>query len=234
MTTIVIHGILGKIFRKKLNLHLGRINDFVNAIDSICNGFRLKMKELGEKGYNYAYEYDEEKKELNIIPFVGGSGKTVMIIVAVVIIILAIIFAPYTIGAFASLLGSSGSAGAAIVAAGGALTFAQAAGVYLVSTLFLTGVSLLIQGLMIDPLKTPQAELKATGGAVMASSAAGKSYIFSGSRNIATQGTSIPVGYGKMKVGSRLIHLSLKSYSTSSTFEQASNINNFNILNAYD
>jgi predicted phage tail protein len=233
MTTIVIHGILGKIFRSKFKLHLGRINDFVNAIDSICKGFRLKMKELGEKGYNYAYDYDKEKKELTIIPFIGGSGKTVLIIIAIVIIVIAVILAPYTIGGFASLIGSMGSAGAAAAAAG-TLTFAQIAGVFLVSTLFMTGVSLLIQGLMMDPLKTPGAELKATGGATMSSSAAGKSFIFSSSRNVATQGTSVPVGYGKMKIGSRLIHLSIKSYPTSQTFTQASNLNSLSLTKIYD
>jgi predicted phage tail protein len=233
MTTIVIHGLLGKIFRKNFKLHLGRINDFVNAIDSICKGFRLKMKELGEKGYNYAYEYDEVKKELNIIPLVGGAGKTAMIIIAIVIIVIAVILAPYTIGGFAALLGSTGSAGAAAAAAG-TLTFAAKLGVYAVSTLFMTGISLLIQGLMMEPLRTPEAELKAVGGAVMGSSAAGRSFIFSGTRNVATQGTSVPVGYGKMKIGSRLVHLSIKSFPTSQTFNQAASLNSSNFVNIYD
>ena len=221
MTTIILNGILGKIFRKKFNLHLGRISDFANAIDSIFKNFKLKLKELAEQGYNYAYRYDEKTKELNIIPLIGGSGKTALIIIAIIVIVLAVIFAPYTLGGFASLLGSSGSAGAAITAAGGALTFAQGAGIFLVNAMFMTGLSLLVQGLMMEPLKTPQAELKAVGGAVYGSSASGKSYVFSGSKNVASQGTSIPIGYGRMRTPTRLIHLSLKSFSTSLTFEEA-------------
>jgi predicted phage tail protein len=234
MTTIILNGILGKIFRKNFKLHLGRINDFANAIDSIFKNFKLKLKELAEKGYNYVYRYDEKNKELNIIPLIGGSGKTVLIVIAVIIIILAVIFAPFTIAGFASLLGSTGSAGAAAAAAGASLSFAQLAGVYLVQTLFMTGISLLIQGLMMEPLKTPQAELRATGGAVYASAAAGKSYVFTGTRNIATQGTSVPIGYGRMKVGSRLVHLTMKSFSTSLTFEQVANNQVTNSVDIYD
>lgn len=221
MTTIVLNGILGKVFPKKIKLNLGRINDFVNAIDSIYKGFRFKMKELAENGYNYAYKYDKEKKELTIIPLISGAGKNAIIIIAIVLIVVAVLLAPFTLGAFASLLGSSGSAGAAIVAAGGAISFAQAAGIFLVSAMFMTGISLLVQGLMMKPLKAPPAELKAVGGGTMSASGSSKSYVFSGDRNVATQGTSVPIGYGKMKVGSRLIHLSIKSFSTFLTFEDA-------------
>jgi predicted phage tail protein len=233
MTTIVIHGILGKLFRKTFKLHLGRMNDFVNAIDSICKGFRLKLKELSEKGYNYAYDYDEKTKELNVIPFIGGSGKTVLIIIACIIIVLAIFLAPLAIGGFAALFGSTGAAGAAAAAAG-TLTIAAQLGTFVIGTLFMTGISMLIQGLMMETLKQPEAELKAVGGGTSVSAAAGRSFVFSGSRNIASQGTSVPVGYGKMKVGSRLISLSIKSFPTSLSFESASSSNSVNSINIYD
>jgi hypothetical protein len=39
-----------------------------------------------------------------------------------------------------------------------------------------------------------------------------ESFSFSNKANVASQGSPVPVGYGRLKVGSRLIQTSIKSY----------------------
>jgi predicted phage tail protein len=39
-----------------------------------------------------------------------------------------------------------------------------------------------------------------------------ESFAFSNKANVASQGSAVPVGYGRLKVGSQLIQMSIKSY----------------------
>lgn len=57
-----------------------------------------------------------------------------------------------------------------------------------------------------------------TGGGALTTDNASKSYTFSNNANLAIQGSIVPLGYGEFKVGSILINLGVKNYSTDSSF----------------
>lgn len=59
-----------------------------------------------------------------------------------------------------------------------------------------------------------------TGGATFATESIGKSYVFSNASNLASQGSLINIGYGKLLIGSRIINISIKSYTTNQKFAQ--------------
>jgi predicted phage tail protein len=65
-----------------------------------------------------------------------------------------------------------------------------------------------------------------TGGAVVPAGNKNKSYIFSNNKNLASQGSLIPVGYGKMKIASKIINISVKNYPTSQSFISESSFSN--------
>lgn len=63
---------------------------------------------------------------------------------------------------------------------------------------------------------------QAVGGSASQASAAGKSNIFGNVVNTSTQGESIPIGYGRLRVGSKVIATSVKSYTKDQNFYSAS------------
>jgi predicted phage tail protein len=91
MTTVKIYGFLAKEFGSTIKVHLGKINDALNAIDAIKNGFRKKINELNKNKLSYCIEIDKKNKTLYILPVIGGSGKAWKWIVTVVLVIAAVV-----------------------------------------------------------------------------------------------------------------------------------------------
>jgi predicted phage tail protein len=85
--------------------------------------------------------------------------------------------------------------------------------------LIMSGVQLGIAAFFPPKIKFPDTS-GSTGGATFSDQAAGKSYIFSNASNLASQGSLINIGYGEFLVGSRVINLSVKNYTTNQTFAQ--------------
>ena len=88
------------------------------------------------------------------------------------------------------------------------------------------GVQLIMSGLQLGmaaffppKIKFPDTS-SSVGGATFASESAGRSYIFSNMNNLASQGSLIKIGYGKLLIGSNIIQVSIKNYKTSQTFAQ--------------
>jgi predicted phage tail protein len=85
------------------------------------------------------------------------------------------------------------------------------------------GINIAFLGLsiLLAP-KMPKLEQQkqAVGGLTSTPGSSSKSYYFLNNTNIATQGTFVPVGYGKYKVNSNLINFSQKNFSTSYSFNQ--------------
>ena len=71
--------------------------------------------------------------------------------------------------------------------------------------------------------KTDQKQsYQAVGGSASQVSAGGKSNIFGNVVNVSSQGESIPIGYGRMRVGSKVIATSIRSYTKDQNFYSAS------------
>lgn len=62
---------------------------------------------------------------------------------------------------------------------------------------------------------------QAVGGSSSQVSAGGKSNIFGNIVNVSSQGESIPIGYGRMRIGSKVINTSIRSYTKDQNFYSA-------------
>ena len=114
-----------------------------------------------------------------------------------------------------------------------ALAGTAAVTAFIAGTLFYAGLQLAIQAAMMKNQSYSQQNIS-TGGGTTTAESQGKSYIFQNNPNSATQGGQIAIGYGRYKSGSDLISISVKNYSTNSSFDQESSLDNLNYVNIYD
>ena len=54
-----------------------------------------------------------------------------------------------------------------------------------------------------------------------------ESYVFSGNINLSRQGTPLPLGYGRLKVGSSVVQASIRSFPLIKPDSESMNANNF-------
>lgn len=190
MTEVKIHGILSKIFGSSFKFHLGKVNDVVKAIDCIKPNFREKLNELQNNGYIYSLQV--KGNIINIIPVINGSGGVGRFFAKVLSVVLVVV--------------------------GIVLLFVpgfQGLGVQLI----MSGIQLGMAAFFPPKIKFSDRS-SSVGGATFANEATGKSYIFSNVNNLASQGSLIKIGYGKLLIGSDIIQVSIKNYKTSQTFAQ--------------
>lgn len=200
MTNIYLYGMLGKIFGNYFRIYINDANSAIKAIECNRPGFIKKLYSLSKNEYDYYLIIDgvvikdkndflEKKriKEINIIPCIKGSG-------------------PLGGLAAAGLGLAAGTAGFTIVA-----TLVNA----LLSTALSVGISMIMNSINKQSEPPQQsAQRISVGGMTSAISAAGRSYIFSNPNNNATQGSVIPIGFGKMRIASSLIYSSVKNFDT--------------------
>lgn len=84
--------------------------------------------------------------------------------------------------------------------------------------------------LLIDPVQPESAEIEASTRGV------DESFLFSNKANLAQQGTSVPLGYGRLRVGSSVINFTNKNFpQTTKTIElMTQNIQPDGVLQAID
>jgi predicted phage tail protein len=151
-----------------------------------------------------------------------------MIIIAVIIIVIVCIIAWY----LAPYIGSSGASflGTLTGTAGG-FSSAAAVGSIAVGIAFQVGVSLLITALTMPSAPgsseaTGQAAMVHSGGSTSNTDGSTRSYVFDNLQNDAFQGKPIPIGYGRMKVGSNVIGVSMRTYPLDQLFNNEIAIKN--------
>lgn len=192
---IILHGKLSHFFGGEIKLFVNNNNLLINALDCIKKGFRQKIKQLHENGENYCIvEDDEDKNKIHILPMLSGSSKTIMYIIGVVLIIVGVL-----ICIFFGWQGWGGFIGMMFIS---------------------SGLSMIITTAMMKgpKEKDPSQQYQTIKGNVYNRDIDGKTYIFSNQINSATQGSSIPIGYGVSKVGANLISASIKAYSQGAKF----------------
>jgi predicted phage tail protein len=89
MTEVKIYGYLAKLFGNSFKIYLGRLNDVIQAIDSIKSGFRQKIIELQTNGFSYCIQ--RTSNTINIIPFINGAGRAVMRVISVILVVVGIV-----------------------------------------------------------------------------------------------------------------------------------------------
>lgn len=205
MLTVRLHGHLEEKFGSEFQFEASNIREVIDALQANFDDFTEEFIK-DERAYNILVDYEMQDMEgcilpvkknsvIDIVPVILGAGflKSLGLIIVGALLIW---YAPYLAGAAFSATG--GAATAAFVAAGGTLTGITAAAAYAITAigwgLALAGVASLLAG--------PDGP---DGGGEKSSS-------LSQAENIVGQGMAVPIGYGKMMVGSMV----LSATSTSS------------------
>ena len=195
MVNVYLHGKLGEELGEKWALQVNTVSDALAAIDANTDRLFSFIQEHLQKFENYQILVDEEeicedelgvkkaKKEIHVHPILAGSKKVGLMIAAAVLMIALPGIAPGLVGAEAGGL-----------AAYGTMNFV---GNMIVSM----GIGLLIQGITSAMTKTPTIE----------ESKQSQSYLFQGNVNNQTQGQAVPIGYGRLRVGSQVIGLAQRN-----------------------
>lgn len=224
MTNVTLHGeIAEQVGRENWNLKVNSIKEALRAIQVLSKGKLLKyLIGASEKSVEYkvivnkreiinAENISLEKPEsilnselvminekletLDIVPIIkgagGGGNNTTKGVLALVLGVLLIATGIGAAGGVAALGIQAGSTGASVLS--GALI---GAGIGLA----VTGVTLL----MMSPPKFDDFRKIQEDGSK-------PNYLFDGPSNILGEGGPVPVGYGRMKVGSQTVEISLSN-----------------------
>lgn len=187
LTTVLLYGHLGRKYGQRWVFDIGSPAEAVRALRANCKGF-----EEAVIGYKPGYHVFVGKENIGKEDLIAPSGKEVIKIVPVVAgagfgdffkIIVGIALIYFTWGAAASLApGATPTMAASLLGAGGS-AFVSQLGVALV----LSGVSSLLA-----PNPTEEKKNK-------------PAHAFDGAQNTIAQGTPVPLGYGRMRVGSAVL-----------------------------
>jgi predicted phage tail protein len=222
MTTIKIHGILGKIFGNEIKIHINNLNSALKAIDTNRPGFIKKIYDLSQENYNYHIVVDgetiedhnilNEKRKINnidIVPAIYGSGPV------------------------------AGPAAAILSASFAATVTGQIVG-FLINMLIMTAISTgisLLMNLFMKKSSGPTAVQQYSSLAGQSASAsindAERSYVFQNVVNVSNQGLPIPLGYGISKIGSAILNVSVQSYPQNYSISEIFQSNNFTVNSDY-
>ena len=196
MTQVTLHGILAKEFKKTFSLSIKRPKEVFDAISCAHSNFRNRIVELANQGIHFALLVDGKKmvtmeelsavssnQQIDIVPLVCGAGKAGAIIAIIAIGVL--------------------TAGAGFAIGAGMLAGSAALGTTLVNI----GVGVALMGLQMALAPKPKMERPSSDV-----NSAKQSFLFSSKANIAEQGIPVPVGYGRLRVGSAVIQSTIKSY----------------------
>lgn len=210
MITINLHGVLAYEVGKKFKIYANNAFFALKSLDCISRGFLNKLKNLQKNGLSYSiivdneWIYDKDNflclkgiKQIDIVPNICGGFD-----------FLGALFTGLMVG----LAVFTGGASIGLALAMGALA---------------TGLSILSQVLNKQKATEQKSNTQFTGGQTSASAAQSKSYAFTNTDNLASQNTPVPIGYGRMRIGTKIIQTSIKSYPTNeSVYTQFSQTNN--------
>jgi predicted phage tail protein len=186
MTQVILHGILAKEFRKNFSLAIKRPKEVFDAISCAHSNFRNRIAELANQGIHFALLVDGKKitelQELNI----QKESQEIHLV-------------PLIIGAGGTVIAGA-IFGAGAVAAGGVAAFTATA---------INAVIIGVATMGIQMMLAPKPEMQRPESVV---NSAKQSFLFSSKANVAEQGIPVPVGYGRLRVGSAVIQSTIKSY----------------------
>jgi predicted phage tail protein len=222
MTSITLHGeIAEQVGRESWNLKVNSIKEALRAIQVLSKGKLLKyLIGAAEKSVEYKVlvnkreimnpenislekpdsilnselvMINEKLETLDIVPIIRGAGggggnnttKGVLALVLGVLLIATGVFAPAALGFVAGSTTSATIAGAMIGAGIG---------------LAVTGITLL----MMSPPKFDDFRKIQEDGSK-------PNYLFDGPSNILGEGGPVPIGYGRMKIGSQTVEVSVNN-----------------------
>jgi predicted phage tail protein len=186
MTNIILHGILAKEFGANFRMKIHKAANVFKAIDVNRKNFNKRMFELSREGLNYTIIVDGKKitelEELNI-----QREPQEIHLVPLIMGAGGVALVTFLTGAVGTLTGGAAFAAAVINSVIGMV------------------VSMGLQ-MLLAPKPDDAAPISASTKALS------ESFAFSNKVNVASQGSAVPVGYGRLKVSSQVIQMSVKSY----------------------
>ena len=182
MTIVNIHGILGREYGNSFLLSLPNPKDVLEAIDCNRQGFLQRLVELQREGL--CYDMIINKKRITNGPDMDHMSN------------------PATVDLVPAISGS-GPLMAPLLMTTGLFTAGSTA------LAFAASIANFVLFAAISYALTPKPENEAleiiAGGSK-------SSMIFSNTANLASQGSPVPIGYGRLIVGSQVIQATIKSY----------------------
>jgi predicted phage tail protein len=208
MTNIILHGILAKEFGENFQMKIYKAKNVLKAIDANRINFINRINELSQEGFNYTVIVDGKK--INQLEELDAQKEPQKIDLV-----------PLIIGAGGVALVSviTGIATSAITAGTGAFFAAS-----VINAVLLTVVSVGLQ-MLLAPKPDAPAAISSTTKAMQ------QSFSFSNKNNVASQGSPVPFGYGRLKIGSQVIQTTLKSFQQKSDSVESMKSNALQSLN---
>ena len=193
MTQVTLHGILAKEFRKNFSLAIKRPKEVFDAISCSHSNFRNRIAELANQGIHFSLLVDGKKmtaiEELSI----ASDNQKIDIV--------PMIFGAGPVGLIVGGIALAIGGGTALAA--GVVGFSA----FLATAAVSLGVGIAMMG--IQMALAPKPEMQRPESVV---NSAKESFLFSSKANVAEQGIPVPVGYGRLRVGSAVIQSTIKSY----------------------
>lgn len=198
MTVINIHGILGKEFGETMSMLINRPKEILEAIDANKRNFKSRLTQLALEGVHYTILIDgksiKKMEEMDI-----KKRPTTVDLVPIICGHGAIAAAVIAVGAFA--------AAATGVTLGIGITMAT-----------WVSIGVMALGMAVQMAMAPKPEMDRTESTI---SGAKQSFMMSNKGNLIEQGSPVPVGYGRLRIGSRVIQTTIKSYPQRHSVENA-------------
>jgi predicted phage tail protein len=194
MTTINLHGILKFEFGESFEMKLRKPKELVDALSCNKIRFRNRLSELSNEGLNFSIIINEKNIKNLTTEELERPPKKIDVVPTIVgqgIAIAAVGAVALGVGVF----------GAAAIGATAASIFVGI-GIGLISA----GVQAMIAKKAGGPsVDKPESVVGTASGL-------DQSFAFNTRTNLASQGSAVPVGYGRLRVGSLIIQSTINSY----------------------
>lgn len=192
MTIINIHGILGHEFKSVLKLSINKSKEVIDAISCSYPLFRHRINELSQQGIQYSMLVDGEALKTMEQLSIKRSPKVIDIIPTIC-----------GSGAVVAAVGAAALVGSAFVGT------ATVLGTTLTWAAVLSQAGVMLLGIGLQMALAPKPDMKRQESTV---SGAKQSFMIASKANTIEQGVPVPVGYGRLRVGSAIIQSTVKSY----------------------
>jgi predicted phage tail protein len=205
MTEVRLHGLLAREFGKSFRFNLDKAKDVVRAIDANKKNFTNRIVSLAKQGFAYTIVVDNKK--ISDLTELEINKKPEVIDIVPMIVGAGPILLPMLLAGGTTFLGAVGAVG-------------------VTKALTLAALAAITTGLQMALAPKPEAPepISATTRALQ------ESFTFSNKVNVAAQGTPVPVGFGRLKVGSKVVQFCLKSFPQNESSIKAMSANPFFLL----
>ena len=217
MLTVRLHGHLEEKFGSEFKFEAATVREVIDALQSNFDDFTEEFIK-DQRAYNIII--DAEAQELlgclvpiktdstvDIVPVIGGAG--IFKALGFIIVAVLLLFPP-TAAAIGGFLaggagaGTMGSAFASVLAGGSASAVIAGGGLAAVGAALAVGVQALAWGLLLAGVASLLAGPDGPDGATAGTS-------LSNTDNLVGQGSGVPIGYGRLMVGSVVLSASYTS-----------------------